>query len=207
MANFSNSKRSNSHVPSLFPPAKWLWRDIGRCDRLWVACAGNTYGMQVRFPAALDLILGVSGLYGVSDGGAWYPYLGEIGTPLDGSTWYPDQWQPPCDRLYQVSGIYGFRESDDPTESAYLAWVPATPVDDLIATHYHPFYGTSFATPQVAGLAALLFDERPEARYWQVKDHIIGTRNQDIEYDMFHQYSIPLAGLVDYDEALDGWNE
>ena len=86
-----------------------------------------------------------------------------------------------------------------------LVPVPATPIDGQVASHYCDFFGTSFATPQVAGLAALLFDERPEAHYWEVKDRIVATRNQGIEHQML-QHGVPLAGLVDYAEALDGWN-
>ncbi|MBN2082724.1 S8/S53 family peptidase, partial [bacterium] len=206
VANFSNSSYSSSGVPSRYPPTKWIYRDIIRCDRLWVAAAGNNCRAQIRFPAALPPVLGISALYTNSAGDSWYPYLGANGTPIDGSTWFADQEQSPNYRRYQVSGIYGIRHNSQPNLRLLLAYLPATPIDDQVITHYHDFFGTSFATPQVAGLAALLFDRTTSASYLDVLDRIVSTRRTDIEDDILNAYGIPLAGPVDFEEALNGWD-
>jgi subtilisin family serine protease len=64
--------------------------------------------------------------------------------------------------------------------------------------------GTSFAAPQVAALAALLRNARPSARYYEVANRIVATRNQDIEHTM-ESAGVPLAGLIDFNAALTGW--
>ncbi|MBN2083455.1 S8/S53 family peptidase, partial [bacterium] len=205
VANRSASQYIASGNPWAYAANKWIRRDITRCGRLWVASAGNSCAQEIRFPAALPEVLGVSGLWTVEEGDLWFPYLGKAGEPIAGSTWWPDAAQPPEDRHYQISAIMGFRRDDAPVRRA-LGWLPATPIEDELESHYCDFYGNSFATPQVAGLAALLFDTRPAATYDEVKNRIVYTRNQSIENEMLFQWGVPLAGLVDYEEALDGWN-
>lgn len=178
---------------------KWFSRDVCRCDRLHVACAGNTCSAEARYPAALVPVLGVSGL--VTNGAEWWPNL----VSGVGSTWFPDSTGSPELRLYPVSGIYGFRNGVL-NEWADVGWVPASPAQGEPATNYRgDFRGTSFAAPQVAALAALLRNARPSARYYEVSNRIVSTRNLAIEQTMINTYSVPLAGLVDFNTALAGW--
>ena len=85
--------------------------------------------------------------------------------------------------------------------------MPATPavVPRFPYNNYYYFHGTSFATAQTSALAALLFHERPDVSHYVVKHRIIYTRNTDIEQQVFQQYGIPLAGLVDFTAAFEGW--
>jgi subtilisin family serine protease len=130
----------------------------------------------------------------------WWPNL----LSGNGSTWFPDSTGPPELTLYPVSGIYGF--SLDRWYWADVGWVPASPVQGEPGTNYRgDFRGTSFATPQVAALAALLRNARPSASYSTVANRIVSTRNQAIEQTMINTYSVPMAGLVDFNAALAGW--
>lgn len=63
---------------------------------------------------------------------------------------------------------------------------------------------TSFAAPQVAALAALLYLQDPTATYAEVTDQIVACRNQVVEQQMEAQ-GIPLAGPVDFNLTLATW--
>ena len=68
---------------------------------------------------------------------------------------------------------------------------------------YDDFGGTSAATPQVAGLACLLYTRKVNATYLEVRNRIVGSRNLMIQSVL----ALPLAGPVMYDWALAGWGE
>jgi hypothetical protein len=181
---------------------KWFSRDAGRCDRLHVAAAGNTCDAQASYPAALIPVLGVSGLVARWDGAVWWPYI-----PFaQGSTWYTDQTAPPEQRLYPVSGIYGFC-NDDRSDWADVSMATASPIpgSDESTNYINYFRGTSFAAPQVAALAALLRNARPSASYSAVANRIVSTRRLDTEQTMLNTYNVPLAGLIDFNAALANW--
>jgi hypothetical protein len=185
---------------------KWYSRDALRCDRLHVASAGNDCTAGLQSPAGLDVVLGVSGLVCTSYGMQWFPNV----TPSPGihqgsNYWFDQNPQNPLSRRYPVSGIYGFTNSTH-TEWYDLGYSTASPVNvGTPSSHYWPFSGTSFAAPQVAALAAVLRMRRPSATYAEVAARIVNTRDIPTENMMWNTYGIPLAGLVDYDAALQGW--
>lgn len=117
---------------------------------------------------------------------------------------YQGSLSPLEQRLYPMSAICGFCQ--DRWVWDQVGGVTASPVPGEPATNYSGnFRGTSFAAPQVAALAALLRNARPAARYYEVANRIVATRNQTIEQTMLLQYNLPLAGLVDFNTALTGW--
>jgi len=183
---------------------KWFSRDVCRCDRLHVASAGNGSRVEINYPAALGPVLGVSGLITTSAGTEWRPYLGDFLHPGAGSSYYPDLNLPPEQRYYPVSGIYGFcNETHD--DWSNVSWVTASPIMGNPLSNYLPFRGTSFAAPQVASLAALLRNARPSANYVAVSNRIVWTRHREMEQPMIVTYGRALAGLVDFNAALQGW--
>ncbi len=171
---------------------KNISRDLRLNDRLYVAAAGNEHGNVRRYPAAFDNVLGVTGLI-TNRTGTWFDdYYAGYGSNFrdDGYATYP------------VSGVFDFREFID---SGY--WVGRTTSigigsyqywqDDRYLWYEH-FNGTSAATPNVAGLAAILYARRPWVTYRDVWTIIVATRDDSTARGY-------LAGLVDYDAALEGW--
>lgn len=179
----------------------WISRDATRCNRLFVASAGNDYQNILRYPAALPVVLGVSGLW-TTEGGEtidWYDHV--LDNQADsGSNYYIDPpGTLPENRAYPVSGIFNF--TDTGQYNRYnRAYVPATYLGSLADPFYWPFNGTSFAAPQITGLAALLFDQNSNAQFSEVARHIVITREMSVETDV-----LPLAGPVDFNAALSQW--
>jgi subtilisin family serine protease len=135
----------------------------------------------------------------------WYPDINPTPTTHLVSSYWNDRNPNPESRYYPVSGIYGFTYSEHNRWNA-IGWTTASPqVLGDPATHYLDFNGTSFASPQVAALAALLRKARPTASYSAVAARIVQMRDITIENYIWNTYHIPLAGLVDYDAALAGW--
>jgi subtilisin family serine protease len=184
---------------------KWYSRDALACDRLHVASAGNAASESLQAPAALGVVLGVSGLVCTQYGASWFPYISPTPATRKGSTYWNDRYLSPELRYYPVSGVYGFT---DINHAAFFPLGITTASPQVLndpSTHYRDFNGTSFASPQVAALAALLRKARPSATYNDVAARIVQTRDTIIENQMWNQYQIPLAGLVDYDAALANW--
>jgi len=165
-------------------------RDLWRNDRLYVAAAGNDYSTVRNYPAAFDNVLGVSGLFTNRSGGLWYHryYLAN----------WASNYRTDGYRTYPVSGVCDFTE-----RYAYGWWVGRS----LSIGHwpwqhndwwYQHFNGTSAATPEVAGLAAILYHKRPWTNYSVVMSRIVDTRDDSKARGY-------VAGLVDYDAALTGW--
>jgi Subtilase family len=187
----------------------WISRDSLRCNRLTVASAGNEPSDAdqnppvQRYPAALPVVLGVSGLVCNAAGSIWREDV--VADNLHyGSSYFEDANQPDIQRLYPVSGIYavGNTQFNDFSDVTY---VPATLQSSDYSTHYYWFGGTSFAAPQASALAALLWLENPGAQYWQVSNQIVQTRDTGIESYMENTRGVQLAGLIDFGEALSTW--
>lgn len=189
---------------------KMIIRDLKDSDRLYLASAGNIYtgsevtGNQVQYPAGFADVMGISGIWAF-----WNPdsltttYFGRS-SANEGSNYLEDANLNPLLREYPVSGIYGTVGSggDRRDESRVTSTqVYGGPPDTL----YEAFRGTSFACPQVAGLAALLYDQYPSKTRAQVRDRIINTRNAALESNpAFSDYE--LAGPVRFHNALAaGW--
>ncbi len=179
-----------------------LEKDSDKYDRLYVASAGNDGANTRQYPAAYDEVLGVSGLWKHVNynSNVWYDSV--LGG--DGSNYYSDNYQ-----TYPVSGIYDYF---DPTfaiqfvaQSTSPPGLVTKPADSLRNPSglYQHMNGTSACAPQVAGLAAIMFSRRSGGGYWRddVWEHIVNTRDDS----MIAGFSRPLAGVVDYEEALTTW--
>jgi hypothetical protein len=180
-----------------------LEKDSDKYDRLYVASAGNDGSEKLQYPAAYDEVLGVSGLWRHVnfDQDVWYDSTGLNGS---GSNYYADNYE-----TYPVSGIYDYWDPAGLID--YVAQSTSTPglVKNPADSNRNPgglyqhMNGTSACAPQVAGLAALLFARRSGGGSWRdaVWQHIVDTRDDS----MIAGFTRPLAGVVDYEEALSTW--
>ncbi|MCD6282506.1 S8/S53 family peptidase [bacterium] len=172
-------------------------RDLNRNDRLYVAAAGNDYSAVRSYPAAFDNVLGVSGLFTNRFGTTWHHYYSPARW---GSNYRNDGYA-----TYPVSGICDFIER-------YYNPIPqgwdTIYVGRTLSTAYFPwqhndqwyrhFNGTSAATPEVAALAACLYGRKPYRNYRSVWNRIVDSRDDSKARGY-------VAGLVDYDAAIEGW--
>ncbi len=168
-------------------------RDLWRNDRLYVASAGNvpqSPGNTLSYPAAHDNVLGVSGLITNYSGSQYWRWLNGWG-----SNYRYDYYQ-----TYPVSGIYDFREHyyDWWNFDTWISRTTSVPGNWQYATQYDWFGGTSACAPEAAALASLLYTERPWVSYRTVWNRIVSTRDGSTA-------RFPIAGLMDFEEALTGW--
>jgi len=168
---------------------KNLRRDLWRNDRLYVASAGNRGKNPVpsrQYPAAFDNVLGVTGLLTDSNGSQWCASYTLWNGKAHGSNYYPDNYQ-----TYPVSGIYDFMDWGNRRINPVGMSLCGT-------SDYQHMNGTSAAAPQVSGLARSLYHVRPWLTYHDIWNRIVWTRDDSKARGY-------IAGLVDYNEALDGW--
>jgi hypothetical protein len=175
---------------------KWnLARDLRWNDRLYVASAGNDIAGKLLYPAAHDLVLGVTGVQYNPNGRT----LLERYTPQSRSNYMPDQ-------TYPVSGVFNFNPNQDYSRTA------VTPLDDPAynpgtrSTEYMTFWGTSAAAPQVAALAYHLYSRRAaisgpySTNRDEVRAQIVNTRLTEIE-----PYLLPWRAPISFRRAIDSW--
>jgi hypothetical protein len=157
-------------------------RDILVQHRFYVASAGNfgTYGKY--YPAAMEAVMGVTGMKGTVIQYSNQPPL-EVFEQHPETNYYNTA-------LYPVSAFYDFLlypPTGQPLGSDYST---------TTSGQYSQFFGTSSAAPQVAALAARLYEERPLATREQVWNRIVSTLREPRG---------SIAGIVDYEAALEGW--
>lgn len=172
-------------------------RDVKVNNRLYVAGSGNDGQNVKKYPAAYERVLGVSGINAILENdesqGMHYDIIGsQYGAGQSGgSNYFSADLE-----VYPVSGIYACKDAIGNTRGFSTATYPHVEYG-----FYSSFSGTSSAAPCVTALAFLLFDANPTADWDEVYDRIVDTRN-----DSYAVANPPLAGLVDFEEALDGWN-
>lgn len=187
-----------------------IGRDIEVEHRFYVASAGNykeeydddCYGLY--YPAAYADVMGVTGMYGLvfheNDDGDFMEELNQ-----HPGTHYFNTY------VYPVSAFFDFNY--DPPEwsgqpknylhpSLWTTVLPNTSPPPYYTTYYDHFMGTSAAAPQVAALAARLFQQAgymmpTEANRMLVWNRIVSTIREQREH---------IAGIVDYEAALEDWN-
>jgi subtilisin family serine protease len=173
---------------------KWnLARDLKWNDRLYVASAGNDMAGKLLYPAAHDLVLGVTGV-------EYNPFgrtLQERYGKQTRSNYMPDQ-------TYPVSGIFDIVYDYSTTAVTPLdhpAYNPGT-----FSHEYLWFNGTSAAAPQVAALAYHLYSRRPNlsgansTNRQEVEGQIVSTRLTEIE-----PYLLPWRAPASFRRAIDNW--
>jgi len=178
------------------------WRNLiaddqRRYNRLYIGSAGNNASNLLYYPAAYDVVLGVSGLWRDVELDEWYSYITRD-EALVGSNYRNDGYQ-----TYPVSGIIGFtpylRDEDTGVGRSL------SPSGDKSRWGYGGLYdhfsGTSACAPQVSALAALLLTKNPFPGDEQVRDHIISTRDTSMEQEQEFQ----IAGILDFDRAYSTW--
>lgn len=185
--------------------------DTDKYNRLYVASAGNNHANELLYPAAYDSVLGVTGLWrnynATGPSNRWYSYANVLDyskTPPEykdsGSNYRNDGYA-----TYPISGIYDIVQFTDINIYRGEVWPAgrstAPPWGGQSAGMYEHMNGTSNASPEVAALAALLYAAHPERQNWQVRQRIISTRDTSMEGTLQH----PIAGLVNYEAALNGW--
>ena len=181
--------------------------DQTKYDRLYVGSAGNASNQVKNYPGAYVNVLGVSGLFrNVAQGADWFSHItyfdSESMSYVDGgSNYYNDGFH-----TYPVSGITDFCDED--RDSIYTYGRSTSPPGTIpFPSFMNPdgewdhMNGTSACAPQVAALAALLFTVKPGNTRSMVQAHIISTRDDSMTLTL----NKPLAGLVDYEEALSTW--
>lgn len=171
-------------------------RDLKRNDRLYVAGAGNDYSNVRNYPAAFDNVLGVSGLFTNREGSVWYHWYSS-------NAGWASNYRNDGYATYPVSGICDFTERYYPHylwvgRTTSIGFYPYYYQGDYYNLWYWHFNGTSAATPEVAALAACLYDRRPYRNYTSVWNRIVDTRDDSKARGY-------VAGLVDYDAAIEGW--
>jgi hypothetical protein len=190
-----NMSISGDRFPYWWDPSQDLKTNISRDlklnDRLYVASAGNRGQDAVpslRYPAAFDNVLGVTGLITNANGTSWWADVTLSGGQRWGSNYYPDNYS-----TYPISGIYDFVYLYQGTyyqdQVGFSLWGPSG---------YLHFNGTSAATPEVAAIARQLYAGRPLSNYRQVWNRIVATRDDS-------KARSNIAGLVDYEAALENW--
>jgi hypothetical protein len=181
-----------------------IGRDLIFNDRLYVGAAGNDGQRVLKYPAAHDNVLGVTG------GTATFLGAGQWGFTADPGSNYWDLAWPQENSAYPVSGIYGFTQPE--VGGPYTQWLPrpegaGVPVD---GAQYGSCGGTSEATAQVSALAFLLYDKKARqtgnplacSRYL-VKHQIVHTSGSTMMYQGDPNHV--LGGVVSFWEALRYW--
>lgn len=199
--------------PPNFPTGEFktnLGRDLKKNDRLYIASAGNE-AVQGRFyPAAHELVLGVTGVD--------WNYLTEA-LAYDWSKGPDQRSNYMYDETYPVSGVfwiepwipsyrYGSSEwamlgDPDNLDAGFTAITPPLAAYMSSTPRWHRNYkhcgGTSAAAPQIAALAYHLYSHYPELgqkTYAQVRQRIIGSRGSSVG---------PCKGVANYHAAISGW--
>jgi hypothetical protein len=173
--------------------------DLNLNDRLYVAAAGNDGSDELFYPAAFSNCLGVSGLRAYYTGSSW------AFTVAPGSNYDLD--------AYKVSGIFEFYNTGGLTwRFQFLPvpdgseWDPYDYEPHSSSSGYEFFSGTSFATPQVSALAALLYDAKAQASesttYDDVRSRIIDTAGDTVTGGSPER---SVSGLISFYDALSGW--
>ena len=178
----------------------WMSEDRRKYDRLYVGSAGNDAEQQLRYPAAYDVVLGVTGLIRIEYPAPQQPLWCTTTTAsgFAGPNYIDDAYQ-----TYPVSGVYGWTNSARNVRRPYGKCVsPPGPGEASYGTEYSDFAQTSACCPQVSSLAALLFDLRPYRTADMVEQQIINTRRIDLDQTW---PELPVAGIIDFDKALSTW--
>lgn len=173
-----------------------IGQDIDVEHRFYVAGAGNDSDYGLYYPAAFADVMGVTGMEGTVDGNE----LSETFRQHPGSNYYD------CSH-YPVSAFYEFffipAEGSGQPEHDSL-WTTVFPFESwpYYTSYYGWFGGTSAATPQVAALAARLFQSggyfvSTEASRMLVWNRIVNTTREPRGQ---------IAGIVDYEAALEDWD-
>ncbi len=178
----------------------WMSEDRRKYDRLYVASAGNDAEQQLCYPAAYDVVLGVTGLIRIENPAPQQPPWCTTTTHanLAGANYIDDG----CE-TYPVSGVYGWTNSSRDARRPYGKCArPPAPGEGAYGTEYSDFAQTSACCAQVSALAALLFDLRPYRTAGLVEQQIISTRRTELDQDWPES---PVAGIINFDEALSTW--
>ena len=192
---------SNNGTPYWVPRTKALGYNITRDSkvnrRMYIASAGNDGEETKKYPAAYERVLSVTGLTAVLERDVQQGLYFDLDSTLHVSTfgycsnYYDDE------EVYPVSGIYYCRVNPSSVSRGYSTCT----YQDSDGDYYDHFGGTSAAVPCVTALAFHLYDAKPTVDWRDVYERIVETRN-----DSYAIQNPPIAGLVDYQAALNGWN-
>jgi len=189
VVNISDRGKNNEMIAQ-----KEIDRDISAEKRFYVASAGNeaTYGLF--YPAAYDKVMGVTGMMGQLRA----QNMQETLTQHPNTNYY-NTTKYPCSAFYG----YNFYPSPGSPFTSPVASLVSTGIgyDAQLGSYgYGMFGGTSAAAPEVSALAARLFEHRillpTEGARLLVWNRIVSTLREPRG---------SIAGIVDYEAALEGW--